>query len=71
MAQEPDALAAACVRENRITTQRDARFRRVAGVSLGSLTLTTVACARQPHLGVVGLLFNASCFGFLQGVFHQ
>lgn len=60
-----------CVRESRITTRRDARFRKLAGASLCTATLVTTALVEKPHYGIVGLALNASCFGFLQGVFHQ
>jgi hypothetical protein len=60
-----------CVRESRITTHRDARFRKMAGISLCISTLFAAGFVERPHLGIVGLALNASCFGFLQGVFHQ
>ena len=66
-----DALANLCVRESRITTEADARARRIAGLSLGSVTLAASALWSDPNLGFLGLLANASMFGFLQGHFHQ
>ena len=66
-----DELADACVRESRITTHRDARFRRIVGTSLFVATVMGGAAAQEPHLGICSLSFNACAFGFLQGVFHQ
>ena len=60
-----------CVRESRITTYRDAKFRKVAGTSLCAATLAASAFVQQPHIGAVALSLNAACFGFLQGMFHQ
>ena len=66
-------LAEVCVRENRITTLGDAAFRRIAGLSLFSVTAVSSAALSPAHLhlGVLGILYNASMFGFLQGCFHQ
>lgn len=61
-----DELAEACVRANKITTERDARFRRVAGASLGAATVAAVACVNTPHLGLLALSLDGSEFGFLQ-----
>ena len=66
-----DDLADVCVRENRITTHRDARVRRYAGAGLGTATLLASGLVDTPHLGVVSLSLNAAAFGYLQGVFHQ
>jgi len=66
-----EALAEACVRENRITTHRDARFRRIAGASLGAVALLASTAVQDPHYGVLSVAFTASSYGFLQGVFHQ
>ena len=66
-----DAIDDACVRENRISTHLDAKFRRVAGLSLGAVTLGTAFAVTEPPLGVTSLTLNAAFFGFLQGCFHQ
>ena len=66
-----EALAEACVRENRITTYRDARFRRIAGASLGAITLLSSAAVQAPHYGLVSIAFTASSYVCMQGLFHQ
>ena len=68
---QSDELAETCVRESRITTQRDARFRRVAGLALGATTLTAASTAREPHLGAVAVALNTATYVFLQGCFYQ
>ena len=64
-------LMEASVRESRIISHRDARFRRLAGLSLGAATLAATGFMREPHLGAAALSFSAACFGTLQGIFHQ
>ena len=59
-----------CARESRITTYRDAKFRKVAGYILCTATLLAAsAFVQQPHIGAVALSLNAG--RFLQGMFHQ
>ena len=65
------ALAEACVRDNRITTHRDARFRRIAGASLGTITLLTSSALQDPHYGLVSIACTAGSYVFMQGLFHQ
>ena len=59
-----DALADACVRSNRITTEVDARARRIAGLSLGGASVAASALWAEPHLGLLGLMANASLLIF-------